>query len=142
MGLFIATDEINIVPGPPLLDLLSRWSLLTVGGVRSATSSATRSAARSGHRSTSATAGSSSRSTSTRPTAFFDKHGNKALVIGRFVPFVRTYITVVAGVTQMDRAPVLAVERSSAPSLWVAQHHACSATSSGAAFPGLGENID
>ena len=36
-------------------------------------------------------------------TAFFDKHGNKALVIGRFVPFVRTYITVVAGVTMMDR---------------------------------------
>ena len=36
-------------------------------------------------------------------TAFFDKHGNKALVIGRFVPFVRTYITVVAGVTRMDR---------------------------------------
>ena len=34
---------------------------------------------------------------------FFDKHGNKALVIGRFVPFVRTYITVVAGVTRMDR---------------------------------------
>lgn len=34
---------------------------------------------------------------------FFDKHGNKALVIGRFVPFVRTYITVVAGVTALDR---------------------------------------
>jgi membrane-associated protein len=34
---------------------------------------------------------------------FFDKHGNKALMIGRFVPFVRTYITVVAGITQMDR---------------------------------------
>ena len=34
---------------------------------------------------------------------FFDKHGNKALVIGRFVPFVRTYITVVAGVTLMER---------------------------------------
>ena len=34
---------------------------------------------------------------------FFEKHGNKALVIGRFVPFVRTYITVVAGVTRMDR---------------------------------------
>src|SRR5699024_4346984 len=30
--------------------------------------------------------------------AFFDKHGNKALVIGRFVPIVRTFITVVAGV--------------------------------------------
>ncbi len=35
--------------------------------------------------------------------AFFDKHGSKALVIGRFVPFVRTYITVVAGVTRMRR---------------------------------------
>ena len=34
---------------------------------------------------------------------FFEKHGNKALVIGRLVPFVRTYITVVAGVTRMDR---------------------------------------
>ncbi len=35
--------------------------------------------------------------------AFFDKHGNKALVIGRFVPIVRTFVTVVAGVTRMDR---------------------------------------
>lgn len=34
---------------------------------------------------------------------FFDKHGNKALVIGRFVPIVRTFITVVAGVGRMDR---------------------------------------
>ncbi len=36
-------------------------------------------------------------------TAFFDKHGNKALVIGRFVPIVRTFVTVVAGVSRMDR---------------------------------------
>jgi len=36
-------------------------------------------------------------------TVFFDKYGNKALVIGRFVPIVRTFITVVAGVGQMDR---------------------------------------
>jgi membrane-associated protein len=36
-------------------------------------------------------------------SAFFDKYGSRALVIGRFVPFVRTYITVVAGVTRMDR---------------------------------------
>lgn len=34
---------------------------------------------------------------------FFEKHGTKALVIGRFVPFVRTYVTVVAGIAQMDR---------------------------------------
>ncbi len=36
-------------------------------------------------------------------TAFFDRHGNKALVIGRFVPIVRTFITVVAGVSRMER---------------------------------------
>ncbi len=39
--------------------------------------------------------------------AFFDKHGNKALVIGRFVPFVRTYVTVVAGVALMERSRFL-----------------------------------
>ena len=38
-----------------------------------------------------------------KTNAFFDKHGNKALVIGRFVPIVRTFITVVAGVSKMDR---------------------------------------
>jgi membrane-associated protein len=36
-------------------------------------------------------------------TVFFDRYGNKALVLGRFVPIVRTFITVVAGVGQMDR---------------------------------------
>ncbi|UYG17295.1 VTT domain-containing protein [Brachybacterium huguangmaarense] len=35
--------------------------------------------------------------------AFFDKYGRRALVIGRFVPVVRTFITVVAGVGQMPR---------------------------------------
>ncbi|HYN30938.1 MAG TPA: VTT domain-containing protein [Dermatophilaceae bacterium] len=35
--------------------------------------------------------------------AFFDRHGAKALVIGRFVPIVRTYVTVVAGVSRMER---------------------------------------
>ncbi len=34
---------------------------------------------------------------------FFEKHGSQALVIGRYVPFVRTYVTVVAGVSQMRR---------------------------------------
>ncbi len=36
-------------------------------------------------------------------TIFFDRYGNKALVLGRFVPIVRTFVTVVAGVGQMDR---------------------------------------
>lgn len=34
---------------------------------------------------------------------FFEKHGAKALILGRFVPIVRTFITVVAGVSRMDR---------------------------------------
>ena len=34
---------------------------------------------------------------------FFDKYGNKALVLGRFVPIVRTFITLVAGVGRMER---------------------------------------
>lgn len=38
-----------------------------------------------------------------RTNAFFDEHGNKAIVIGRFVPVVRTFVTVVAGVGRMDR---------------------------------------
>jgi len=35
--------------------------------------------------------------------AFFDRYGRRALVLGRFVPIVRTFITVVAGVGQMPR---------------------------------------
>lgn len=34
---------------------------------------------------------------------FFAKYGHRALVLGRFVPIVRTFITVVAGIGRMDR---------------------------------------
>ena len=36
-----------------------------------------------------------------RTQGFFDKYGNRAIVLGRFVPIVRTFITVMAGVGQM-----------------------------------------
>ncbi|GGL44512.1 VTT domain-containing protein [Phycicoccus endophyticus] len=38
-----------------------------------------------------------------KTTEFFDRYGARALVIGRFVPIVRTYITVVAGIGRMQR---------------------------------------
>jgi membrane-associated protein len=35
---------------------------------------------------------------------FFERYGNKALVLGRFVPIVRTFITVIAGAGEMNRS--------------------------------------
>ncbi len=72
--------------------------------------------------------------------AFFDRHGNKALVIGRFVPFVRTFITVVAGVTRMGRHRFLVWSLVGAV-LWVASITLLGYFL-GAAFPGLGDKID
>ncbi|MDO5735279.1 MAG: VTT domain-containing protein [Propionibacteriaceae bacterium] len=34
--------------------------------------------------------------------AFFDKYGSRALILARFVPMVRTFVTLVAGVARMD----------------------------------------
>jgi membrane-associated protein len=34
--------------------------------------------------------------------AFFDRYGARAIVLGRFVPIVRTFITAIAGVGRMD----------------------------------------
>ncbi len=36
-----------------------------------------------------------------RTRAFFDRYGNRAIVLARFVPVVRTFITVMAGVARM-----------------------------------------
>ncbi|WP_246142471.1 DedA family protein [Nocardioides rubriscoriae] len=73
-------------------------------------------------------------------SAFFEKHGNKALVIGRFVPFVRTFITVVAGVTQMQRRRFFIWSFVGAL-LWVFSI-VLIGYFLGAAFPVIGENID
>jgi len=39
--------------------------------------------------------------------AFFEQYGSRAIVLARFVPIVRTFITVVAGVGRMDRRKYL-----------------------------------
>jgi len=40
--------------------------------------------------------------------AFFDRHGGKAIVIARFMPFLRTFVPFVAGVGHMDYRRFLA----------------------------------
>lgn len=72
--------------------------------------------------------------------AFFERHGNKALVIGRFVPIVRTFITLVAGVGQMERRRFFTWSAVGAV-LWVVVVVLAGALL-GKAFPSLGKNID
>ncbi len=38
----------------------------------------------------------------TQTRAFFDRHGARAVILARFVPIVRTFITVMAGAVRMD----------------------------------------
>jgi membrane-associated protein len=37
-----------------------------------------------------------------RTHLFFERYGNRALILARFVPIVRTFVTLVAGVGKMD----------------------------------------
>lgn len=73
-------------------------------------------------------------------SAFFDKHGHTALVAGRFVPFVRTYITLVAGVTKM-RKHVFFVWSLIGAVAWVVALTLIGYVL-GRSFPGLGKYID
>ncbi|MGD9961577.1 DedA family protein [Nocardioides sp.] len=102
MGLFIATEQIDIFGGHHSFDLIAALTLFTlaaflgnVAGYEIGRRIGPPLYEREGR--------ILKRKYFDQTETFFAKHGNKALVIGRFVPFVRTFITVVAGVTQMDR---------------------------------------
>ncbi|NYG54542.1 membrane-associated protein [Nocardioides perillae] len=75
-----------------------------------------------------------------RTEEFFDRHGSAALVGGRFVAFVRTFVTVVAGATRMDRARYLLWSFVGAV-LWVVSITALGFFL-GASVPGLGDNLE
>ena len=71
---------------------------------------------------------------------FFERHGNKALVIGRFVPIVRTFVTVVAGIGRMERRRFLTWSAVGA-ALWVVTITLLGYFL-GAAFPVLQDKLD
>lgn len=139
LGLFIAGDRVSILPGPPVVDLvfgLVVYTLSAIGGNIAGYEIGRKIGPplyeRDGR--------ILKRKYFDQTSAFFDKHGNKALVIGRFVPFVRTYITVVAGVTRMRRSRFIFWSFVGAL-FWVVSITLLGYFL-GSAFPGLGENID
>jgi membrane-associated protein len=75
-----------------------------------------------------------------RTVEFFEKHGSQALVIGRFVPFVRTYVTLVAGVSAMNRVRFWLWSAVGAVA-WVISI-TCLGYFLGRTFPWLSDNID
>jgi membrane-associated protein len=71
---------------------------------------------------------------------FFETHGSQALVVGRFVPFVRTYVTLVAGVSEMNRVRFWLWSAVGAVA-WVISI-TCLGYFLGRTFPWLSDNID
>jgi membrane-associated protein len=139
LGLFIAGERIDLFPGGEAVFLLIAFLLLTAAAVGGNIAGYEIGRAigpplyeRDGR--------VLKRKYFDKTADFFETHGNKALVIGRFVPFVRTYITVVAGVTRMNRARFMVWSLVGAL-LWVLSILLLGFFL-GAAFPTLGENLD
>lgn len=139
IGLFIATDRMEVVPGNKTVDIIVAMLILSVGaflgnvaGYEIGRKIGPPLAQRDGR--------VLKKKYFDQTRDFFEKHGNKALVIGRFVPFVRTYVTVVAGVAQMERRRFITWSAVGAV-LWVVTITLLGYVL-GKRFPGLGDNID
>ena len=139
LGLFIATGQLDLLPGPPFVELLAGMASLMVAGFLG-NIVGYEIGRKIGPPLYERDGRIIKRKYFDQTTAFFDKHGNKALVIGRFVPFVRTYITVVAGVTKMERHRFFVWSGVGAV-LWVSSIMLLGFFL-GDAFPSLGEQID
>jgi len=140
MGLFIAGERIDIFPGGTFVELLIALGLFTVAAFLGNVAGYEIGRALGTPLYNRPDGRILKRKYFDQTQAFFDKHGNKALVIGRFVPFVRTYITVVAGVTKMSRRRFFTWSAIGAV-LWVVSITMLGYFL-GTAFPALGENID
>jgi membrane-associated protein len=139
VGLFLATGKIHVFPGGDAVALLLSLLLMTVAAV-AGNAAGYEIGRRVGEPLREHDGRILKRKYLDQTTTFFDRHGSKALVIGRFVPFVRTYITLIAGVTRMARRRFLLWSLVGAV-LWVAVVM-LAGFFLGAAFPTLGQNID
>jgi membrane-associated protein len=102
LGLFISTDKVSILPGHHSIDLLFALVIFTIAAV-GGNVAGYEIGRRLGPPLAQRDGRILKKQYFDKTHEFFEKHGSKALVIGRFVPFVRTYITVVAGITMMTR---------------------------------------
>jgi membrane-associated protein len=139
VGLFIAGDRLDVIPGNRLGDLIGVWGIYSLAAFAGNVSGyllgrriGPRVYARDGR--------IVKRRYLNQTSDFFDRHGQSALVIGRFVPFVRTYITLVAGVTQMKQRVFLVWSALGAVT-WVVTLTLAGFVL-GQTFPSLGHYID
>jgi membrane-associated protein len=102
IGLFVATDKLSILPGPALLDVAVACALLVAAAILGNVMGF-EIGSKVGPVIYEHDGKILRRDHFDKTESFFDRHGRKALVIGRFVPVVRTYITVVAGASKMKR---------------------------------------
>ena len=140
MGLFIAEGKVSIIPGSRLVDLvfaLVVYIAAAFAGNVSGYLIGNKIGPAIYHRPDGRIV---KREYLDQTAAFFDRHGHSALVAGRFVPFVRTYITLVAGVTRMDRRAFFAWSLIGAVS-WVGSLTLVGYVL-GKSFPALGRYID
>lgn len=102
MGLFIALENIDVVPGPPLVEVTA-----AVIAMAAAAFAGNISGYEIGRKIGPVIYQRDGRIIKRKyfdlTHQFFRRHGPVALVIGRFFAVVRTYITVVAGATSMPR---------------------------------------
>ncbi len=139
LGLFIASEKVDLLPGTPAVDLVLVLVALAAAGFAGNVTGYEIGRwigppiyERNGR--------VLKQKHFDKTNAFFDRHGSKALVIGRFVPFVRTFITVVAGATKMERMRFFTWSLVGAM-LWVLSITLLGYFL-GSAFPALGQNLD
>jgi membrane-associated protein len=139
IGLFLATDKLNLANTPNLLGLaLGVTAFAIVGFLGNVAGYEIGRAI--GHPVRRHDGRIVKKKYIDQTVEFFETHGSQALVIGRFVPFVRTYVTLVAGVSEMNRFKFWLWSVIGAV-LWVASIM-CLGYFLGQAFPWVAQNID